>query len=151
MESRGFSKTEAVEVALQIFHWGMRAAMDQLRPSRPQPSDLPKIEGGGQAALFAEAQPAKPAKPRKEPAKGLHRIPPGFGLDEDMRKFALDRAFDGKAILAMWEKFFNHYAGNGATAVDWKAKWRTWVMKTIEFNTRDGRGPGGGPQNGNFL
>lgn len=142
MESRGFSKADAAELALQIFNWGIRAAIERMKPSRPNPSDLPDM--AAQLQLTVEGAGAAQAKAKKkEPSKGLHRIPADFALDDDMRAFATDRAFPPKAIDAMWMKFFNHYRANGQTAVDWRAKWRTWVMKTVEFNTRDGRTPGG--------
>src|SRR5579872_5599627 len=100
MENRGFSKSDAVELALQIFNWGVRAAIDQMRPSRPSPSDLPALPSSAQLPLVETSPAPKPAKPRKEPAKGLHRIPADFVLDDDMRKFAADRAFPPRAIEA---------------------------------------------------
>lgn len=152
MEGRGFSRDEATEVAMQIFNWGFRAAIDRLRPSRPAPSDLPSLPlPEGQGGLFEQPAPPKPAKAKREPSKALHRIPEDYALTEDMRGFASERGFAPKAIEGMWQKFFNHYRGNGQTAVDWKAKWRTWVMKTVEFNTRDGISPNGGRADGNFL
>ncbi len=154
MENRGFSKDDAAELALQIFNWGIRAAFDRMRPSRPLPADLPaEVHEAAQLALIADnaPPPPKPAKAKREPAKGLHRIPPDFSLDNDMRCFATERGFAAGAISRMWEKFFNHYRANGQTAVDWRAKWRTWVMKTVEFNTRDGVNPNGGRPDGNFL
>lgn len=154
MENRGFSSGEATEVALQLFNWGFRAAVDRLRPTRQAPADLPASpEVAAQLTLVGETptERARPAR-KKEPAKGLHRIPADFELTSDLFQFARDRAFPPAAIDAMWMKFTNHYRGNGATAVDWKAKWRTWVLKTVEFNTRDGRTPGGGDTaGGGFL
>lgn len=145
MESRGFSRDEAVETALQLFNWGFRAAFDRMRPSRPMPNDLPSTPDVAAQLTLTSEPPAERAAPKKkrEPAKGLHRIPADFALDDDMRKFAADRAFPPKAIEAMWQKFYNHYVANGQTAVDWRAKWRTWVMRTVEFNTRDGKTPAG--------
>ena len=157
LESKGFSKDDAAELVLQIFSWGIRASLDRLRPSRPLPADLPQEvhDAAAQLTLLAETAsppaPAKPAKVRREPAKGLHRIPPDFALDDDLRCFAIERGFGAKAIEGMWLKFFNHYRAKGETAVDWRAKWRTWVMKTVEFNTRDGVSPNGGRPDGNFL
>jgi hypothetical protein len=153
MESRGFSKEDAAELALQLFNFGVSAAYDRMRPSRPM--DLPALPPPSQAAAPAPAStpaPAKKAKPKREPAKGLHRMPADFDLGDDMRAFATERAFPPAAINMMWLKFTNHYRANGATAVDWKAKWRTWVLKTVEFNTRDGRTPSGSDAtSGGFL
>lgn len=147
MENRGFSKEDATEVALQIFNWGIRAAFERMRPSRPMPSDLPTPQ-----LTVSEGGSAPATRKKSAPAKSLHRIPEDFELSDDMRKFAEDREFGPMAIQTMWQKFFNHYRGNGQTAVDWKAKWRTWVMKTVEFNTRDGRSPNGGNNaGGGFL
>jgi len=144
LEGRGFTKQDAQALVLQVFGWGVASAFDRMRPTRPLPPDLPQeVHQALSLCLETEAAAPKPTKPKREPAKGLHRIPADFAIDDDMRCFAVERAFPPRAIEAMWTKFFNHYRANGQTAVDWKAKWRTWVMKTVEFNTRDGRTPGG--------
>jgi hypothetical protein len=134
MEQHGVSKVDAKTIALQIFNWGVGACLDQLRPSRPFPSDLPDVQA--QTVMFAEPEPKK-ARAKSEPKKALHRIPADFILMDDMRQFARERAFTPNEIESMWTKFFNHYTANGETAVDWKAKWRTWVMRGVEYKQRD--------------
>lgn len=150
MEQDGVSPEKAVTYALTAFQWGVAACMDRLRPTRPVPSDAPSMPAAQLSLIETPALP-RPVKPKREPAKGLHRLPADFVLSDDMRAFARERAFGDAAITGMWQKFFNHYRGNGQTAVDWKAKWRTWVLKTVEFNTRDGVSPNGGRADGNFL
>lgn len=146
LERAGIDKDRAREIVTQVFCWGVDAAMVRLRHAKPAPADAP--ETAPQLTLVETTAPAKAAKPKREPSKGLHRMPSDFALTDDMKCFAAERAFPPAAINAMWLKFTNHYSANGQTAVDWKAKWRTWVMRTVEFNTRDGKTPGGSDTTG---
>ncbi len=150
LENHGVAKDLASQIATTLFQLGVSAAVDLMRPTRPTPVDAPQVEA--QLTLIETSTPGSAPRRKKrkksEPAKGLHRIPADLELTDDMRCFAAERAFPAPAINAMWLKFTNHYRANGQTAVDWKAKWRTWVMKTVEFNTRDGRTPGGNDTTG---
>ncbi|WP_316227856.1 hypothetical protein [Bradyrhizobium sp. SZCCHNR3015] len=141
MEQHGIGPDDAKKLALQIFNWGIGAALDRMRPSRPSPVDLPEVPGE-QLSLIQETAAPKPKK-AAAPKKAPHRIPQDFVKDEDMTCFARERGFTIGEIESMWLKFFNHYAANGETAVDWRAKWRTWVMRGVDYKARDNRGPGG--------
>lgn len=137
IEQLGASKLDAKTVVLKIYYAGMGACLDQLRDDRPFPADL--------SHLVAQASPAAEIelpKGKKAPKKALHRIPSDMILTDELRQFAKERAFSANEIESMWVKFFNHYLANGDTAVDWKAKWRTWVMRGVDYKIRDNsRGP----------
>lgn len=118
---RGIKASEAVEFVARV-------ANLHKKPKAPK---LPKLPGA--------------------PAKELHRLPDDFTMSDDLRQFAIDRAFRPRAIDDMWARFTNHYRGNGKTAVDWKAKWRTWVMQDVKWNTERGISSDSGRQDGNYL
>ena len=133
MEQRGFSVDEARELALLFFNWGVAACVDRLRPTRPMPSDVPPVTLEQLALVSTDPTP----KTKHAPKKALHRIPEDMAFSPELRKFAHDRAFTPTEIENMWTKFFNHYLANGETAVNWESKWRTWVMRGVEYKNRD--------------
>ncbi len=142
MERHGIAKEAASTIATQLFQWGVSAAMDRLRPTRPAPNDLPELPA--QPALFEEpAKVAKPAKP-KEPKKVAHTWPEGFCLEEPMIAFARERGFQAHEIQRMWERFRDRNQARGEKYADWKAAWRTWVGNQVEFRNRDQGARGSG-------
>lgn len=69
-------------------------------------------------------------------AKRASRIDPNWTLSEQGRCYAKDRGLDQATIDGVAEGFRDHWiasAGKGAVALDWDAKWRTWVNNHLRF------------------
>ena len=79
-----------------------------------------------------------PPKPRakRDPKKAMHRIPEDFRLTPDLRKYASDRSFTPTEIETMWAKFYSHHKSNGKEFVDWNHAWLTWVLRGVEYKSR---------------
>lgn len=147
MEKSGIAKDDAAQIATTLFQWGVSAAVDRMRPTRPAPADLPQLPE--QASLIAEAAQPKPAK-TKRPAMVKRRIPDDFALTADLITFARERGFAEARIRKMFDDFVNYYRASGKTWADWNAVWRTWVNRE-----RDRLNMNSGPDNpqngGSFL
>ena len=72
---------------------------------------------------------------RKPRAKLAGALPEGFP-DEESMAWGYDRCRqDGVEVnlTREAEKFRNHAEANGRRAKDWRAAWRTWVMRAVEY------------------
>lgn len=128
---------------MQIFNWGIRAAVERLRRPTRSPSDLPLPVIPEQTALFAEP-PAKTTP--KAPKQVAIPWPEDFKLGDVQIKFAADRGFNEIEMQRMWERFRDRNIAKGEKYVGqrgWEAAWRTWVNNQVEFKNRDNRGPRG--------
>jgi uncharacterized protein YdaU (DUF1376 family) len=85
-------------------------------------------------------------------AKRASRIDPNWKLSEQGRCYAKDRGLDQTTIDCVAEGFRDHWiasAGKGAVALDWDAKWRTWVNNHLRFTGSQTTAGGQKPQRGN--
>lgn len=70
-------------------------------------------------------------------AKRGSRIDQNWTVSEKGSGYAKDRGLNPKTIKAVAEQFRDHWtasAGKGSVALDWEAKWRTWVNNHIGFH-----------------
>jgi hypothetical protein len=141
LEQKGVGKDAARDIVTRVFMWGIAAAMDRLRPTRPLPADVPPVTPE-QLSLIAEPPAPKPAKPPK-PKQVARTFPEDFTLTEPLIVFAANRGFNPIETQRMWERFRDRNMAKGEKYADWNAAWRTWVNNQVEFRNRDGRGPGG--------
>jgi hypothetical protein len=92
----------------------------------------PESAGIQNTPLFLEDKNLKKESKKVRSA----RIPTEWKLSEVDRKFAVDRRMQTHRIPVEAEKFKNYYiskSGQSATSPDWSAKWRTWVLKALEY------------------
>jgi hypothetical protein len=76
-------------------------------------------------------------KEREAKRKPRHALPADFKLTDDMRQFALSRGFSTDKIQRQLERFIDHHKSQGTLSADWAASWRTWVNRSIEFETKN--------------
>jgi hypothetical protein len=134
LERQGIDKDNAREIVTRVFGWGISAAFDRMRPTRPTPLDAPQLE---QLSLI-EAPP-KP-KPPKEPRQIACPWPEDFKMGDVQIKFAAERGFSLSDTQRMWERFRDRNIAKGEKYVGqrgWEAAWRTWVNNQVEFRNRD--------------
>jgi hypothetical protein len=147
LEGRGFSKDEAVQMFMNAFDTGFRAALDRLRPSRPMPPDAPTPSDEQLAEVDAiAAAPAPAAKKKTRVAKVQRRIPDDFEMTDERLAYGTGRGFSRAQVAGMFENFVGYYRQTGKQWADWDATWQTWVRRQVERNNQS-RGPddrGGG-------
>ncbi len=99
--------------------------------------DEPGTTGGPGAEIVERPSraTAKPAVRRKRPET---LWPDGLAMGDGERQFAEERGFRGTAAVRLWESFEARSKSRGATYVDWHAAWRSYVLKQIEFDARNG-------------
>lgn len=83
--------------------------------------------------------PETPETPeiKKAIAKKPSRISPDWKPNDENIQYAVDKGFSNGQLQNVAEGFKDHWiaaTGKGATALDWDAKWRTWVRNDIKFN-----------------
>lgn len=61
----------------------------------------------------------------------ITKIDPNFQLDEDGKKFALDRGIIFSDLENQVERFKTHHQAKGTVKQDWNAAWRLWVTDPI--------------------
>lgn len=132
MEGHGVPKELASHIAALVFQWGVAAAMIRTRPPVMLPPDAPKADAPFQLSLIVNPEPKK----KKEPKQAPHRIREDFARTPEHTAFAKERAFTEMEIARMWDRFKNHYLGGTQESPDWSARWRTWVMKEVEFKSK---------------
>ncbi len=90
---------------------------NQTKPDMTQPGRVER----------ADAPHSPPAKPKR-----ASRIPDGFAITDDLRKWALERGMAALDIERQTEKFVNYWtaeSGAKASKLDWVAAWRVWVSR----------------------
>jgi hypothetical protein len=88
----------------------------------------------------AEALPLPQVKKKKSTArKGRATpLPNDFTLTPVMREFAVNKGIADSEGL--FERFCDHWRGNGKKWVDWVAVWRNWVRREIKFEKERAHG-----------
>ena len=98
--------------------------------------DQPGATGGSGAEIIDVSRAiAKPAARRKRVET---HWPDDLVLGDVERKFAEDRGYRGTAAVRLWESFENRSKSRGVTFIDWPAAWRSYVLKQLEFDAKDG-------------
>jgi hypothetical protein len=85
----------------------------------------------------AKAAPATAKLPRL-----ASRLPDGWDPGEAGWAFAAAKGLTNGVAQGELEKFRDHWAakpGKDGTALDWLAKWRTWVRNSLDFRARAGK------------
>jgi uncharacterized protein YdaU (DUF1376 family) len=82
---------------------------------------------------------------KKSHKKRATRISEYWLPDEKDLDYAIKKGFNNEQIQSASEGFRDHWiaaSGKGSTALDWNAKWRTWINNDIKWNgspeTRNG-------------
>jgi hypothetical protein len=70
--------------------------------------------------------------PKKQKSQ-LSEFPEVFEVTEDMVEFAVGLGLSFDAIRDSTSKFKDHHISKGNKFKDWKAAWRNWMRKTVEF------------------
>jgi Helix-turn-helix domain len=112
----------------------------------------PDSTNGSQSPAEGEFAPKTPA-PEESHGRAAGRggrhgpapipIPADLELSADMLAFADERGWDCVRCEHEFELFKAYYGGNGDLAVDWGARWRSWVLRGLKFDEkerREGRG-----------
>lgn len=87
------------------------------------------------------ARPQTPVTSNQPSTKGTgvgraSRLPPDWDPGESGYAFAAGKGLTNGAAHDELEKFRDHWAakpGKDGTALDWQAKWRTWVRNSLQF------------------
>jgi Helix-turn-helix domain len=66
-------------------------------------------------------------------------IPADLELSAHMLAFADERGWDCVRCEHEFELFKAYYGGNGDLAVDWGARWRSWVLRGLKFDDKERR------------
>jgi hypothetical protein len=106
-------------------------------PPFPAKSSRPTERGAD------NVESARPTKARKR-APSRTTLPDGFALDDDLTAYATNRGVVDPDLE--FERFRNHHAAKGSAFADWRAAWRTWVGRAIEYRAngnRSGKAPKG--------
>jgi hypothetical protein len=74
-----------------------------------------------------EGRPAASPRPRR------CAVPENFKLTEDMIAYAKSHGINGNVDL-VFDHFIENHKAKGTVHLDWKAAWRTWVMREIQFS-----------------
>lgn len=139
LENRGIEKDSAREIVTTVFGWGINAAMDRLRPTRPVPCDMPA--GSAEQLAAIEPPPPRPAKKKtSRPAMVQRRIPNDFALNDERAAYAKSRGFRDSQVVEMMEEFIGYYRKTGKPWADWDAVWQGWVRRQVERMNQH-RGP----------
>lgn len=79
----------------------------------------------------------------RAPRKRGTRVPDDFEIDDGLREWARKNA-PGIDLRAETEQFLDYHRGKGSVQKDWRATWRTWMRKAVEFSKgRGGAAPAG--------
>ncbi len=76
------------------------------------------------------------------------RLPTDWRLTSRCIQYAIDRGYTGPQVEHLAEGFTSHHQAKGDTSLDWKASWRMWVLRDLDFHgppgSRDAKhsGPG---------
>ncbi len=100
-----------------------------------------------QPSLVA-SQPSPPAtrtkKNRERTGKGARKratpAPKTFLITDEMRKWAVGKGVPAGDVDTETEAFLDYHRSKGNTLKDWKAAWRNWIRKVVEFRRADSRG-----------
>lgn len=69
-------------------------------------------------------------------SKKPHRLPDDWVCDEKLGQWAMEQGLARGEVVQEIEQFKDHYraaTGKGSTALDWDAKFRTWIRNTIKW------------------
>jgi hypothetical protein len=104
------------------------------RSSEDQGSKDLRIKDQGS---FIDAQQAETSKP---PQKRKCRIPEDFELTTERIRMATDywssKSRQDLSVSDEFDKFVNHFTGNGKPMLDWDACWKTWYTNALQFNRK---------------
>ncbi|MDQ3541695.1 MAG: hypothetical protein M3440_13525 [Chloroflexota bacterium] len=100
------------------------------RAERPNRTNQTKPTVPNQPEGGTDAPAAPPTA--KESTKRASRIPDGFAITDDLRKWALERGMAALDIERRTETFVNYWAaesGAKASKLDWFAAWKVWISR----------------------
>jgi hypothetical protein len=95
------------------------------------PHELPELPG------FLDRRPAAKPDPR-----GCH-LPADWTLDAEDERFAASLGLGRDVVAAEAAKFRDYWhgaAGQNARKRDWRAAWRNWIRKSVEYRARGSPG-----------
>jgi Helix-turn-helix domain len=111
-------------------------------------SAKPDSTNGSQSPAERESAPKTPVPEeshgRAAGRRGRHGpapipIPADLELSAGMLAFADERGWDCVRCEHEFELFKAYYGGNGDLAVDWGARWRSWVLRGLKFDEKERR------------
>lgn len=59
--------------------------------------------------------------------------PEGGSLDADLRQYAVARGVPEARVADVWEHFESYHRAKGSKFSDWRAAWRTWVLRERQY------------------
>ena len=75
-------------------------------------------------------------KPEQKKSKKPHRLPDDWFCSEDLGNWAMKNGLTDEEVVLCIDQFKDHYAaaaGKGSTALDWDAKFRTWIRNEVKW------------------
>lgn len=108
----------------------LSTAVDNVDPCSMQYADAVSIKQKERGAQ----------KPRSSRAS---TFPDGFELTDEMRAFAIEQGIEQPN--AEFAKFRDYHTAKGSRFANWKAAWRNWVRRSINFGKRTANQRVGGP------
>jgi len=112
-----------------------RNAIDQNR------AEQIRAEGDAQAGAHEPdpATPAPTAKRSKPSGRTKTLLPEDFTLTDARRDYAIAKGLAPGAVALVFEHFQNHHRKEATMMADWDAGWRTWTIKQLDIDSRNGR------------
>jgi len=95
---------------------------------------VPTGEGGDASSGERASDPPPPPEPPE--SRGLVPLPVDFAVTPEMAKWAENHGISGEMTQYETEKFRDYWAAKGEQAVDWQAKWRTWIRRELDERTQ---------------
>lgn len=104
--------------------------------------NTPPIEGQKPPELEIETdietETKKEGSPAPPPASKRATGPPAdFAIDDDQRAWAATNA-PTVNIDRETERFLDHHRAKGSTFKDWRAAWRTWMSRAVDYGPKAG-------------
>ncbi len=97
--------------------------------SKALPEGVPYTESESESGTETESERGTVNPPSRRCA-----IPNGFELTDELIAFARKQGVNNGSIEAVFNHFKDHHKAKGTVCLDWKAAWRTWVMREIQFS-----------------
>ena len=75
-------------------------------------------------------------KPSRKTSKKPHRLPSDWVCSLDLGNWAMENGLTREEVVSNIDQFKDHYTaatGKGSTALDWDAKFRTWVRNEVKW------------------
>lgn len=128
---------------------GFASQKEAQRKSRSRapkaPDDAPPIQSSYPADTPPELETELETETETEnsladkPPKRATAAPDTFPLDDDLRAWAAEHVptvSDEMRLFRETAKFLDHHRAKGSTMKDWRAAWRNWMLRAVEYGPK---------------